>query len=62
MVKIEAEIFTTNARSIRLVESVGMKLEGTIRSAHFKSGLWVDAHVYGILKHEWLAVGPANSP
>ncbi|HVR76967.1 MAG TPA: GNAT family protein [Acidimicrobiia bacterium] len=62
MVKIEAEIFTTNARSIRLVEGVGMKLEGTIRSAHFKRGQWVDVHVYGILRDEWLAMETVSSP
>ena len=56
MLKIEAEIFTANTRSIRLVESVGMKLEGTIRSAHFKRGQWVDAHMYGIMRDEWLAM------
>lgn len=55
MTKIEAEIFTANTRSTRLVESAGMKLEGTIRAAHFKRGQWVDAHVYGILRDEWLA-------
>jgi RimJ/RimL family protein N-acetyltransferase len=53
MVKIEAEVFTGNARSIRLVESLGMRREGTIRSAHLKRGKWVDAHAYGILRDEW---------
>jgi RimJ/RimL family protein N-acetyltransferase len=58
-VKVEAEVFTTNPRSMRLVESLGMKLEGTIRSAHFKRGQWVDAHIYGILREEWQS--PRNS-
>lgn len=53
-VKVEAEIFTTNSRSKKLVESLGMQLEGTIRSAHLKRGEWVDAHIYGILREEWL--------
>jgi RimJ/RimL family protein N-acetyltransferase len=52
-VKVEAEIFTSNPRSMRLVESLGMQLEGTIRSAHLKRGHWVDAHIYGILREEW---------
>lgn len=52
-VKVEAEIFTTNSRSKKLVESLGMQLEGTIRSAHLKRGQWVDAHIYGILREEW---------
>jgi len=55
-VKVEAEIFTTNARSKRLVESLGMRLEGTIRSSHHKRGEWVDAHIYGILRDEWTAL------
>ena len=54
MVKIEAEIFTSNDRSIRVAETLGLRLEGTIRSAHLKRGWWVDAHVYGILCDEWL--------
>ena len=55
-VKVEAEIFTTNARSKRLVESLGMRLEGTIRSSHHKRGEWVDAHIYGLLRDEWTAL------
>jgi RimJ/RimL family protein N-acetyltransferase len=55
-VKVEAEIFTTNSRSKRLVESLGMQLEGTIRSSHYKRGEWVDGHIYGILREEWIAL------
>ncbi len=55
-VKVEAEVFTTNARSKRLVEGLGMQLEGTIRSSHLKRGEWVDAHIYGILREEWTAL------
>jgi [ribosomal protein S5]-alanine N-acetyltransferase len=55
-VKVEAEIFTNNARSKRLVESLGMQLEGTIRSSHYKRGAWVDSHIYGILRGEWIAL------
>lgn len=54
LVKVEADIFPTNPRSIRLVEGLGMSLEGTIRSAHFKRGEWVDIDVYGVLRKEWL--------
>jgi RimJ/RimL family protein N-acetyltransferase len=56
LVKGAAEIFTSNARSKRLVESLGMVLEGTIRSSHHKRGEWVDAHIYGILRDEWTAL------
>lgn len=53
MEKIEAEIFVGNERSSGLVESLGMTLEGTIRSAHRKQGRWVDVNVYGLLAEEW---------
>ena len=55
-IKVEAEIFTTNSRSMALVEGLGMQLEGTIRSSHLKRGEWVDAHLYGILRDEWKAL------
>jgi RimJ/RimL family protein N-acetyltransferase len=51
--KMEAEVFTTNDRSMRLVESLGMQREGTLRSSRFKRGQWVDCHIYGILREEW---------
>jgi ribosomal-protein-alanine N-acetyltransferase len=54
-VKMEAEIFTTNDRSMRLVEGLGMQREGTLRSSRFKRGQWVDCHIYGILREEWRA-------
>ncbi len=55
-VKVEAEIFTNNPRSMRLVEKLGMQREGTVRSAHFKRGVWVDSHIYGILRNEWMTL------
>ncbi len=54
LVKVEAEVFVGNERSARVVEAVGMTLEGTIRSAHRKRGRWVDAYRYGLLREEWL--------
>jgi RimJ/RimL family protein N-acetyltransferase len=52
-VKIEADVFTHNTRGRRLVERLGMTLEGTIRSAHRKNGEWVDVALYGLLADEW---------
>jgi ribosomal-protein-alanine N-acetyltransferase len=51
--KMEAEIFTSNDRSMRLVEGLGMQREGTLRSSRFKRGHWMDCHIYGILREEW---------
>ncbi len=56
--KMEAEIFTDNPRSMRLVEGLGMQREGTIRSSHLKRGRWVDSHIYGLLRGEWRARRP----
>ncbi|MPZ51605.1 MAG: GNAT family N-acetyltransferase [Acidimicrobiia bacterium] len=53
--KIEADVFTHNTRGRRLVERVGMRQEGTIRSAHLKYGEWVDAALYGVLSDDRLA-------
>lgn len=50
--KVEAEVFTHNARGRRLVERLGMTLEGTIRRAHHKYGEWVDVALYGMLSEE----------
>ncbi len=53
--KLEAEVFVDNEAGNRLVERVGMTLEGTVRRYLFKRGRWVDAHRYGILYEEWEA-------
>jgi RimJ/RimL family protein N-acetyltransferase len=50
--KIEADVFTTNERGLRLVESAGMRREGTIRRAVWKRGEWVDTALYGMLAEE----------
>lgn len=44
--KLEADVFTSNQRGMRLVEGVGMIREGTIRQALRKHGEWVDHAVF----------------
>ncbi len=51
--KVEADVYTHNARGLRLVERVGMRQEGMIRRAHRKYGEWVDITIWGILVEEW---------
>ena len=41
-------MFHTNQRAIRLVESVGMPREGTIRRAFFKRDSWIDYELFAI--------------
>ena len=44
-----------NVASYRLVEGLGFRLEGTLRSALFHHGRWHDVRVYGVTRAEWAA-------
>jgi RimJ/RimL family protein N-acetyltransferase len=50
--KIEATVFHTNQRAIRLAEPVGMQREGTIRRAFFKRDTWIDYELFAISRGE----------
>jgi [ribosomal protein S5]-alanine N-acetyltransferase len=45
--RIFAMVFETNAASARVLERVGYRLEGRLRSAVFKDGRFMDQLVYG---------------
>jgi RimJ/RimL family protein N-acetyltransferase len=49
-----------NAASCRLLEGLGFRLEGTLRSALFHHGRWHDVRVYGVTRAEWAARGPRD--
>jgi len=41
--------------SRRALEKAGFKKEGTIRKALWNAkGKWADAHLFGILREEWI--------
>ncbi|MEX0873927.1 MAG: GNAT family protein [Actinomycetota bacterium] len=42
-----------NVRSVRVLEKLGMKLEGRKRENEFFKGRWWDTLLYGILEDEW---------
>jgi RimJ/RimL family protein N-acetyltransferase len=48
-----------NRPSCRLLEGLGFRLEGTMRSALFHHGRWHDMNVYGVTRPEW--AGSAES-
>jgi len=53
--RVGATCDVENAPSYRLVEGLGFRREGTMRSALFHHGKWHDVHFYGMLRSEWKA-------
>jgi RimJ/RimL family protein N-acetyltransferase len=50
-----------NAASARLMERLGMRLEGTLRETEFVKGTWCDEQIYAILAAEWRDRGSAST-
>jgi [ribosomal protein S5]-alanine N-acetyltransferase len=53
--RIGATCDVDNVPSYRLLDGLGLRREGTLRSALFHHGRWHDVHVYGVTRSEWLA-------
>jgi RimJ/RimL family protein N-acetyltransferase len=51
--RIGATCDVENTASYRLVEGLGFRREGTMRSALFHHGKWHDVYFYGLLREEW---------
>ena len=43
-------VFTDNTAAIKLYESLGFRVEGTMPQLGFGSGKWMDAHMMGLLR------------
>jgi ribosomal-protein-alanine N-acetyltransferase len=52
--RIEANPFAFNESSIRLLQKLGFKHEGTLRERYFFRGEFVDQLYFGMLKNEWM--------
>jgi [ribosomal protein S5]-alanine N-acetyltransferase len=48
-----------NLASVALLERLGFKREGVLRSALFHHARWHDIAVYGVMRDEWAATHPA---
>jgi RimJ/RimL family protein N-acetyltransferase len=59
MHRIWAGCLAENTASARVLEKLGMRLEGRLRDNEFFKGSWWDALIYAILDHEWQP-GPEN--
>jgi len=53
LTRIRSAIDARNAASARVLEKVGMKCEGLLRSNRFERGEAVDEVWYGLLRREW---------
>jgi len=51
--RVEADTSAENARSIRLLESLGFVREGCRREQYFDEGAFHDLYLYGLLRREW---------
>ncbi len=52
--KLNAEVISTNRRSLRFHEKLGFSREGCFRDYHFDGYDYVDVIRFGILSSEWL--------
>ena len=52
--RIWAWCVADNMASARVLERLGLKLEGRLRDKEYFKGRWWDTLMYGILKDEWL--------
>ena len=53
VVRVGATCDTANAPSYKLLERLGFRREGTLRSALFHHSAWHDVAVYGVTRSEW---------
>lgn len=51
--RIWAQTIAENVGSARVLEKIGMQLEGRLREKEFIKGQWRDHLLYAILDHEW---------
>jgi [ribosomal protein S5]-alanine N-acetyltransferase len=51
--RITSSTSTQNAASVRLMERLGMRREGTTRESRLVHGAWHDEHLYAMLRAEW---------
>jgi len=51
--RVQAISSSGNPASFRVMERLGMKLEGRLREANIRNGEWCDLLYYGLLENEW---------
>ena len=56
--RVGATCDVENQPSVRLLERLGFRREGVLRSALFHHARWHDIAVYGVIRGEWAAARP----
>ena len=56
--RVGATCDVDNVPSYRLLEGLGFRLEGTLRSALYHHGRWHDIRVYGVIRAAWASTAP----
>jgi len=51
--RIQARVIEGNAASIRVLEKLGFRFEGTLRSAVLRRGQFENVHFFAVLKRDW---------
>jgi RimJ/RimL family protein N-acetyltransferase len=51
--RIHLRVYSTNQRAMRAYEKVGFILEGTLRDAVYKHGMYANIHIMSVLRSEW---------
>jgi RimJ/RimL family protein N-acetyltransferase len=60
--RVGATCAIENAASVRLLERLGFRREGTLARTLFHHGAWHDTHVYGITRAEWARRSGSGTP
>jgi [ribosomal protein S5]-alanine N-acetyltransferase len=58
--RVHAHCVAENRPSARVLERIGMRLEGILRQHEYFSERWWDVHWYGILASEWPAAAAGS--
>ena len=56
--RVGASIDVDNTGSVRLIERLGFRTEGTLRSALYHHARWHDVRIFGITRSEWADRAP----
>ena len=54
--RVWARTTSGNRASRRVLEKLGLRLEGRMRQHEYVNGMWDDRLIYGILANEWLSM------